>query len=87
MRRAGRFGDGYVSTMTSPDKFRRRLPDNRFIDHPELHDQGILIEPDSREPWFLCEAHNVECLDETLDKFERAVDITTQKLSARAQSA
>ncbi|MCH9695395.1 MAG: aminotransferase class III-fold pyridoxal phosphate-dependent enzyme [Gammaproteobacteria bacterium] len=46
---------------------------------PELHEQGILIEPDSREPWFLCEAHTVGCLDETLDKFERAVDITLQR--------
>ena len=47
---------------------------------PELHEQGILVEPDSREPWFLCEAHNMECLSETLDKFERAVDITLPKL-------
>ena len=48
---------------------------------PELHDQGIHVEPDSREPWFLCEAHNVKCLDETLDKFERAVDISLHKIS------
>lgn len=48
---------------------------------PELHDLGILVEPDSREPWFLCEAHNVKCLDETLDKFARAVDITCDKIS------
>lgn len=47
---------------------------------PELHEQGILVEPDSREPWFLCESHNVGCLDETLDKFGRAVDITLPKL-------
>jgi glutamate-1-semialdehyde 2,1-aminomutase len=50
---------------------------------PELHDQGILIEPDSREPWFMCEAHNVECLEETLDKFERAVDITIDKFATK----
>lgn len=48
---------------------------------PGLHDLGILIEPDSREPWFLCEAHTVDCLDATLDKFEKAVDITLDKLS------
>lgn len=47
---------------------------------PELHEQGILVEPDSREPWFLCESHNVGCLDETLDKVERAVDITLSKI-------
>jgi glutamate-1-semialdehyde 2,1-aminomutase len=49
---------------------------------PELHEQGILVEPDSREPWFMCEAHDVKCLEETLDKFERAVDITLRKLPA-----
>jgi glutamate-1-semialdehyde 2,1-aminomutase len=47
---------------------------------PELHELGILVEPDSREPWFMCEAHDVKCLAETLDKFERAVDITLKKL-------
>lgn len=49
---------------------------------PELHELGILVEPDSREPWFLCEAHDAKCLAETLDKFERAVDITLKKLPA-----
>ena len=53
---------------------------------PELHEQGILVEPDSREPWFLCESHTVGCLDETLDKFARAVDITLQK-TTRTQTA
>jgi glutamate-1-semialdehyde 2,1-aminomutase len=49
---------------------------------PELHELGILIEPDSREPWFMCEAHDVKCLDETLDKFNQAVEITLKKSSA-----
>jgi glutamate-1-semialdehyde 2,1-aminomutase len=47
---------------------------------PELHELGILVEPDSREPWFICESHDVKCLEETLDKFERAVDISLKKL-------
>jgi glutamate-1-semialdehyde 2,1-aminomutase len=46
----------------------------------ELHELGILVEPDSREPWFLSEAHDVKCLAETLDKFERAVEITMSKM-------
>jgi len=54
---------------------------------PELHELGILVEPDSREPWFMCEAHDVKCLGETLDKFEQAVDITLRKLPAFAKSA
>jgi len=49
---------------------------------PELHELGILVEPDSREPWFMCEAHDVKCLAETLDKFEQAVDITIKKIPA-----
>ena len=66
--------------------------DYEFYDSlaPELHELGILVEPDSREPWFMCAAHDVKCLDETLDKFERAVDITLKKLpsdSSRAHTA
>ncbi len=53
---------------------------------PVLHDLGILVEPDSREPWFFCEAHDVKCLDETLYKFEQAVDITIDKISGRKQA-
>jgi glutamate-1-semialdehyde 2,1-aminomutase len=45
----------------------------------ELHELGILCEPDSREPWFICEAHDAACLKETLDKFTIAVDATLDK--------
>jgi glutamate-1-semialdehyde 2,1-aminomutase len=72
-----------------PSNYREWVhSDYEFYDTlaPELHNQGILVEPDSREPWFLCEAHNVECLDETLDKFERAVDITVSKLKPKSVS-
>ncbi|HEX9707812.1 MAG TPA: aminotransferase class III-fold pyridoxal phosphate-dependent enzyme [Steroidobacteraceae bacterium] len=41
---------------------------------PQLHDLGVLCEPDSREPWFVCEAHDERCLGETLERFETAVD-------------
>ncbi len=66
----------------APGDYRAWLEsDYEFYDSlaPELHKLGILVEPDSREPWFMCEAHDMKCLDETLDKFARAVDITTQK--------
>lgn len=46
----------------------------------ELHDFGILCEPDSREPWFVSAAHDDACLAETLAKFETAVDATIEKL-------
>ncbi len=45
---------------------------------PHLHDLGVLCEPDSREPWFVCEAHDDRCLGETLERFETAVDRVVQ---------
>lgn len=69
-----------------PDNYREWVhSDYEFYDTlaPALHDLGILVEPDSREPWFLCESHNMGCLSETLDKFERAVDITLPKLETK----
>ena len=68
---------------TAPQNYRDWINTNyEFYDAaaPELHELGILVEPDSREPWFMCEAHDVKCLEETLDKFEKAVDITLNKL-------
>lgn len=41
-----------------------------------LHDEKILCEPDSREPWFVCAAHDESCLTETLAAFETAIDTT-----------
>ena len=45
----------------------------------ELNELGILCEPDSREPWFLSAAHDDACLDETLEKFERALDTVLER--------
>jgi glutamate-1-semialdehyde 2,1-aminomutase len=45
----------------------------------ELNDLGILCEPDSREPWFLCEAHDDACLGETLERVEIALDQALEK--------
>lgn len=41
-----------------------------------LHDQCILCEPDSREPWFISAAHDESCLTETIAAFEIAIDAT-----------
>jgi glutamate-1-semialdehyde 2,1-aminomutase len=41
-----------------------------------LHEERILCEPDSREPWFVSAAHDDSCLKETLTAFEVAVDAT-----------
>ena len=77
---------GLFFAENPPSNYREWVhSDYEFYDAlaPELHEQGILIEPDSREPWFLCESHNVGCLDETLDKVERAVDITLTKVEEK----
>ena len=82
---------GLFFAEQAPTNYREWVHSNyEFYDTlaPELHELGILVEPDSREPWFLCESHNVGCLDETLDKFARAVDITLSKFEEkRAASA
>ncbi|HUN76973.1 MAG TPA: aminotransferase class III-fold pyridoxal phosphate-dependent enzyme [Steroidobacteraceae bacterium] len=41
-----------------------------------LHDEGVLCEPDSREPWFVSAAHDESCLRDTLRAFEVAIDTT-----------
>jgi len=81
---------GMFFAERAPRNYREWVNSNyEFYDTlaPELHEQGILVEPDSREPWFLCEAHNVKCFDETLDKFETAVDITIEKLAVENKTA
>lgn len=45
-----------------------------------LHDERILCEPDSREPWFISAAHDESCLQDTLTAFEVAIDTTLQTL-------
>jgi glutamate-1-semialdehyde 2,1-aminomutase len=78
---------GMFFAENAPSNYREWVTSNyEFYDTlaPELHEQGILVEPDSREPWFLCEAHDEICLQETLEKFERAVDITMKKMSNAA---
>ncbi len=40
-----------------------------------------MCEPDSREPWFISSAHDAKCLEETLTKFEEAVDLTLDELA------
>ncbi len=54
---------------------------------PTLHDLGIICEPDSREPWFISEAHDEACLVETLESFEMAVDQTIESLDQRASAS
>ncbi len=47
-----------------------------------LHDEGVLCEPDSREPWFVSAAHDDSCLVDTMRGFEVAVDATLRSRAA-----
>ena len=47
-----------------------------------LHEEHILCEPDSREPWFVSAAHDDSCLADTLAAFEVAIDRTLSTLPA-----
>jgi glutamate-1-semialdehyde 2,1-aminomutase len=51
-----------------------------------LHDRGIICEPDSREPWFMCEAHDQSCLEDTLAAIEAAVDLTLEQVKGEASA-
>ena len=79
---------GLFFNETPPKNYRDwKDEDYAFYDAMalELHELGILCEPDSREPWFICEAHDDACLSETLQMFEQAVDRTLEKSSTRAK--
>jgi len=51
---------GVHLSETTPTNYRhRKVTDSGFYTRftRSLIPQGIILEPDSREPWFLCEAH------------------------------
>ncbi len=76
---------GLVFDEKAPKNYRDWVnSDYTFYDAlaPNLHEQGVLCEPDSREPLFICEAHNDDCLAPTLDKFETALQNTLKKVAA-----
>ena len=79
---------GLFFSPSPPHHYRDWLhSDYTFYDAmaEELHDLGVLCEPDSREPWFACEAHAADdSLQVTLKAFEQAVDSTMDKLDRKA---
>jgi len=70
---------GLYFAKDPPRNYRdRKGSDYSFYDAAAkvLHDERILCEPDSREPWFVSAAHDESCLTETLAAFEVAIDTT-----------
>lgn len=45
-----------------------------------VHDPGIFLEPDSREPWFMYEARNESWFNQIIAKFEQTVAMTIEQL-------
>jgi hypothetical protein len=40
-----------------------------------MHARGAMPEPDSREPWFVCEAHaDADIIDRVLTAFQESLD-------------
>jgi glutamate-1-semialdehyde 2,1-aminomutase len=81
---------GLFFAEKAPDNYRDwKTSDYTFYDTMayHLHDLGIIVEPDSREPWFMCEAHGLDpsCLTDTLKAVEVAVDLTLEQLASAAE--
>jgi len=80
---------GLFFRETAPRNYRDwKRSDYTFYDTLAQHliANGVICEPDSREPWFISAAHDGACLDETLAVFEEGVDVTAREL-ARSGSA
>ena len=78
---------GLFFAEKAPDNYRDwKTSDYSFYDQMAyfLHDLGIIVDPDSREPWFMCEAHGLDpsCLTDTLKAVETAVDLTLEHMAA-----
>ena len=72
---------GLFFAVEAPADYRAWVrSDYTFYDTlaPNLHDAGVLVEPDSREPWFLSAAHDENCIAETVTQFEQAIDVTLE---------
>ena len=74
---------GLFFDAKAPDNYRDwKTSDYAFYDRMayHLHDLGVIVEPDSREPWFICEAHGLDatCLTDTLKAVETAVDLVLE---------
>ena len=67
----------------APTNYRDwKTSDYTFYDQlaEKLIARGVMCEPDSREPWFICAGHDQSCLDDTLSVFEESVDLTLDEL-------
>ena len=81
---------GLFFAENPPDNYRDwKGSDYTFYDTMAyfLHDLGVIVEPDSREPWFMCEAHGLDpaYLKDALQAVEKAVDLTLEHIEHAAR--
>jgi glutamate-1-semialdehyde 2,1-aminomutase len=51
-----------------------------------MHARGAMPEPDSREPWFICEAHaDADLIDHVLTAFSDSLDAALEARAGRRQ--
>ncbi len=65
-----------LTTQAEPREFRDWARANNALYEDimmALVERGVMPDPDAREPWFLCYAHDDAVIDETLNIFEDAV--------------
>jgi glutamate-1-semialdehyde 2,1-aminomutase len=48
-----------------------------------MHARGAMPEPDSREPWFVCEAHASSDVERAIEAFEGALDAALEERAGR----
>ena len=78
---------GLFFRETPPRNYRDwKRRDYTFYDTLAQHliENGVICEPDSREPWFVSAAHDDSCLATTLAVFEAGVDATFDELARAA---
>jgi glutamate-1-semialdehyde 2,1-aminomutase len=83
---------GLFFAETPPNDYRGwKTSDYSFYDQMAhfMQDLCIIVEPDSREPLFICEAHgkDASCLTDTLKAVETAVDLTLEHFEEEAKRA
>lgn len=61
-----------------PEDFRDYQDSDMFLYQQlvfQLIERGVMPDIDNREPWFMSYSHDEQVIDETLDAFERAVNV------------
>jgi len=67
----------------APKSYRdwSKANNNIYVDFSmNLLKEGILVEPDSREPWFFCEAHQDIDLNYIEKSIHRSLQLTLDKM-------